>query len=74
MNDKQIIDMLLNRETEISNKFHNAITEILRLSYETDRGKEVVNDLIESVKYTLEETERIVSRFSWIATERSLYG
>ena len=64
MNDKQIIDMLLNRETEISNKFHNAITEILRLSYETDRGKEVVNDLIESVKYTLEETERIVSRFS----------
>ena len=64
MNDKQIIDMLLNREAEISNKFHNAITEILRLSYETDRGKEVVNDLIESVKYTLEETERIVSRFS----------
>lgn len=64
MDDKQIIDMLLNREAEISNKFHNAITEILRLSYETDRGKEVVNDLIESVKYTLEETERIVSRFS----------
>ena len=64
MNDKQIIDMLLNREAEISNKFHNAITEILRLSYETDRGKEVVNDLIESVKYTLEETERFVSRFS----------
>lgn len=64
MDDKQIIDMLLNREAEISSKFHNAITEILRLSYETDRGKEVVNDLIESVKYTLEETERIVSRFS----------
>lgn len=62
MSESQIIDLLLNKENEISNKFHNAITEILRLKYESDRGKEVVRDLVNSVQYSLEETEKIVNR------------
>ncbi len=62
MSESQIIDLLLNKENEILNKFHNAITEILRLKYESDRGKEVVRDLVNSVQYSLEEIERIVNR------------
>lgn len=62
MSESQIIDLLLNKENEISNKFHNAITEILRLKYESDRGKEVVRDLVNSVQYSLEEIEKIVNR------------
>ena len=61
MNEKQIINTLLNREDEISNKFHQAISEILRLGYDTDRGQEILSNLIMSVKYSLEELERVVS-------------
>ena len=62
MNTKQVIDLLLNRETEITAKFHNAILELMRLDYNTPRGIETVNDLIESVRYSLEEIERITRR------------
>lgn len=62
MNTKQIINILLNKENEISNKFHNTITQLLRLGYETERGKNEVSYLIESVKYSLEDIERIINR------------
>lgn len=62
MNTKQVIDLLLNRETEITAKFHNAILELIRLDYNTPRGIQTVNDLIESVRYSLEEIERITRR------------
>lgn len=62
MVDKQAVDMLLNKESEISNKFHQAINQILRVGYETERGKQTITDLIDSVQYTLEEIERIINR------------
>ncbi len=39
MNTKEVVDLLLTKEIEILNKFHNTISEILRLGYETERGK-----------------------------------
>ena len=62
MNTKQVVDLLLNREAEITAKFHNAVLELMRLDYNTPRGAETVSDLIESVKYSLEEIERITRR------------
>ena len=62
MNTKQVVDLLLNREVEITAKFHNAILELMRLDYNTPRGAETVSDLIESVRYSLEEIERITRR------------
>ena len=62
MNTNQAVNMLLLKETEISNKFHQAISGILRLGYNTDRGREKIPDLISSVQYSLEEIERIVNR------------
>lgn len=62
MKDRQIVDLLLNKESETISRFHNAINEILRVGYETNRGKQVVPDLIESLRYLLEDIERIVSR------------
>lgn len=62
MSTKQVIDLLLTKETEISNKFHNAISELLRLEYDSERGKEKIPDLISSVQYSLEEIERILNR------------
>lgn len=62
MTDKEIISMLLNRNIEISGKINNAILDILRLGYNTERGKQVITNLIESIEYTLEEIDRIVAR------------
>lgn len=52
MNTKQAVSLLLNKESEISNKFHQAVSEILRLGYDTDRGREQIPDLISSIQYS----------------------
>lgn len=62
MTDKEIILMLLNRNIEISGKINNAVLDILRLGYNTERGQQIIPDLIESIEYTLEEIDRIVTR------------
>lgn len=62
MSTKQVVDLLLTKEIEISNKFHQAISEILRLGYNSERGKSKISDLISSVEYSLEEIERIINR------------
>ena len=62
MSTKQVVDLLLTKETEISNKFHQAISEILRLGYNSERGKNKISDLISSVEYSLEEIERKIDK------------
>ena len=62
MNEKQVIDILLTKESEISNKFHQAINNILRVGYDTERGKWEIANLIDSIQYTLEETDRIINQ------------
>jgi len=62
MNTKQIVDMLLNKENEVSSKFHCAVIEILRIGYETERGRDEIFRLIDSIKYSLEDIERIINR------------
>ncbi len=62
MSTNQVVDLLLGKETEVLNKFHQAISEILRLGYETERGKEQIPDMISSIQYSLEEIDRIVNR------------
>ena len=62
MSDREIVNYLLLKENEISNRIHNAVTEILRHRYESERGKAQVPDMIESIRYILEDIERVVSR------------
>lgn len=62
MIDREIVNYLLIKEIEISNRIHNAVTEILRLGYESDRGKKQIPDMNESIRYILEDIERVVSR------------
>lgn len=62
MNDRDIVNYLLIKEIEISSRMHNAVTEILRHGYDSERGKAQVPDMIESVKYILEDIERVVNR------------
>ena len=62
MNTKQVVDVLLSREQEILGKFHNAILEIIRLDWESDRGKQEIGSLIESIEYSLEDMQRILNR------------
>lgn len=60
--DKEVIKILLIKQQEISNRFYETITEVMRLGYETDRGKAKVNDLNESVEYILADMQRLLNR------------
>lgn len=62
MNDRDIVNYLLIKEIEISNRMHNAVTEILWHGYDSERGKSQVPDMIESIKYILEDIERVANR------------
>ena len=62
MDTKQVVNLLLTKETEITNKIHQAVSQIMRLGYESERGKKEIPDLINSIQYTLEDLERIVNR------------
>jgi len=71
MTTNEVVNLLMNKGNEIDNKIINTISEVLRLGYETDRGKECVKDLRDSIEYTLDEIERILNRwkFSFINIE-----
>ena len=62
MKTNEVINMLLNKESEIHNKINNVISELLRLGYESERGKMLVVNLRDSIEYTLDEIERIINR------------
>lgn len=62
MNTNEVINLLLSKENEISNKFHNTIMKLLRLGYDSNRGKAEVTDLIDSINYSLDEIQRIINR------------
>lgn len=62
-NDKRVVRNLLDKEMEISHKFHNAISEIMRLGYNTERGRAQVDSLIDSVEYSLEQLKLQTSRY-----------
>ncbi len=62
INDGDVVNYLLIKEIEISSRIHNAVTEILRLGYESERGNTQVPDMIESIRYILEDIERVVNR------------
>lgn len=62
MSTKQVVNLLLSKEVEITNRIHQAVSQIMRLGYESERGKKEIPDLIDSIKYTLEDLERVVNR------------
>lgn len=62
MNDRDVVNCLLIKEIEISGRIHHAVTEILRHGYESDRGKTKVPDMIGSIRYILEDIERVLNR------------
>ena len=59
--NNEVIKALLCKESEVMSKFHNTIEEVLRLGYETERGKETVNRLFESVDYSMEQLNRQIN-------------
>lgn len=62
MTTNEVVKLLLNKEIEIDNKIINTVSELLRLGYESDRGKQYVKDLRDSIEYTLDDIERILNR------------
>lgn len=62
MTTNEVVNLLMNKGNEIDNKIINTISEVLRVGYETERGKGYVKDLRKSIEYTLDEMERVLNR------------
>lgn len=62
MTTNEVVKLLLNKGNEIDNKIINAISELLRLGYDSKRGEEYVRDLMDSIRYTVDDIERILNR------------
>lgn len=62
MTTNEVVDLLLNKGNEINNKIINTISELLRLGYDSERGKNEVKDLRKSIEYSLDEIDRILNR------------
>ena len=60
MKENEVVEILLAKEREINGKIHNGISEILRLGYESDRGKKEIKQLIDGIRYSADEMERII--------------
>ena len=62
MTTDEVVNLLLNKGNEIDNKIINTVSEVLRVGYETERGKWEVKDLRKSIERTLDEMERVLNR------------
>ncbi|MFQ9785846.1 MAG: hypothetical protein ACLRYF_04365 [Mediterraneibacter faecis] len=62
MTTNEVVNLLMSKGNEIDNKIIDTISEVLRVGYETDRGKECVKNLRDSIEYTLDEIERVLNR------------
>ena len=55
MTTNEVIKLLLNKWNEIT-------SELLWLGYDSKRGEECVRDLMDSIRYTVDDIERILNR------------
>ncbi len=56
----EVVNFLLNKGNEIDNKIINTVSEVLRLGYDSDRGREYVKKLLESIRYTVDDMENFL--------------
>lgn len=53
----RLVGILLVKEAEINSKIHNTVNDILRFGYNSDRGIKAIADLIESLKYSVDDLD-----------------
>lgn len=53
----EVVKFLLIKGNEIDNIIINTVSEILRLGYDSDRGKEYVKSSLESIRYIIDDIE-----------------
>lgn len=53
----EAVKIILTKESEIQDRFLSAISEILRLGYESERGRKQAKELCESIKSIIDELQ-----------------
>ena len=53
----EAVKIILTKENEIQNRFLSSISEILRLGYETERGRKQAKELCESIRSIADELQ-----------------
>lgn len=62
MSKAQLINMILNRSVQIQNRVNNSVDAMLRTKATDESAKAEVKDLIESLRYVLDDMERVIDR------------
>lgn len=53
----EAVKIILTKESEIQDRFLSAISEILRLGYESEKGRKQAKELCESIKNIVDELQ-----------------
>ena len=51
----QIVDLLLSTETEVSNKFHLTVVELLKVGYNSKEGEQLLSELVKCTRDSLDK-------------------
>ena len=62
MTTNEVVNVLLAKGREIDGKIINVVSELLRLGYDSERGKRYVYDSLDSIRYIVDDIERILNR------------
>lgn len=58
----EVVNLLLAKERDIDGRIITAVSELLRLGYDSERGKQYVCDTLDSIRYIVDDIERILNR------------
>ena len=58
----EVVNLLLAKERDIDGRIITTVSELLRLGYDSERGKQYVCDTLDSIRYIVDDIERILNR------------
>ena len=62
MTTNEVVNLLLEKERDIDARIITTVSELLRLGYDSERGKQYVCDTLDSIRYIVDDFERILNR------------
>ena len=62
MTTNEVVNLSPAKERDIDARIITAVSELLRLGYDSERGKQYVCDTLDSIRYIVDDIERRLNR------------
>lgn len=62
MTTNEVVNLLLTKERDIDARIITAVSELLRLGYDSERGRQYICDTLDSIRYIVDDIERRLNR------------